>query len=281
MSHERNRLSNGRFLTDLNNWTASGATFSVGDGDDHYGVAVLSTGGDYIEQTFSVTRSRLYSIHYSVKPVGAALSGSQATYRIQDGDGNTVITTNLVGATQDAWNETTDTVGLVSGTTYTLRITNASATGDIKLDDVWLWFVPVTRATIADTVNRKLARLASNRSLSTTASGTQTEGDFTDSVDAGLRTVGAISEETGLPDVRWLDDHDVNTVLDEVERYMLERLSRDYAVEVDIAVGPRRESLSQISRSISGMTGEGAEGGSSGPVVVRKLTRRADDYEFS
>jgi len=101
---ERNWLTNGRILHDLDGWTASGAAYSAGDGDDHYGVAVLSTGGDYIEQDFGVPHARSYTLHLSVKAVGADLSGSQATARIVDGDGNTVVTQSLSG-TADTWTE--------------------------------------------------------------------------------------------------------------------------------------------------------------------------------
>ena len=118
MTDERNRLNNGRFLHDLDNWTLSGATYSAGDGDDHYGVAVLSTGGDYIEQTFSVPRLRSYSLHLSTKPVGAALTANQVTMAITDGDGNTVVTKSVNGPIADKWGESEWKIGLAPGTTY-------------------------------------------------------------------------------------------------------------------------------------------------------------------
>lgn len=278
MSDQRNRLGNGRFLQSLDNWTASNADYSAGDGDDHYGVAVLETGGGYIEQSFSVPYARLYSLHLAVKAVGASLSGSQATARISDGDGNTVLTQNLSG-TADTWTESTYNIGLAPGTTYTLRITDASAAGDVKIDDVWLWWVPLTRAAMATRVHAKLARLGTDRSLSTTAAGALTEGDYTYAVDAGLRTVGAIDPETDTPDVRWLDAALLDTALDAIELEMIERLQRDYAVEVDIKVGPRQESLSQIGAALRALGGQG-KGGAGGRVVMRKLAHQADDYEL-
>ncbi len=249
---ERSRLVNGRFLHDLDNWTVSGAVYSAGDGDEHYGVAVLSTGGGYIEQMFSVPRVRAYSLHIAVKAVGVTLSGSNVTARITDGDGNTVATEDLGGAA-DVWTENTITLGLAGGTTYTLRITNNDAGADVRLDDVWLWHVPMTRAAMAARVAAKLARLASQRNLSTAVSGSLTEGDYTYAVDAGLRAVGAVNPETGEPDVRYVEVDQVNAALDAIEREMLERLRRDYAVEVDIALGPRREALSQVGRALGEM----------------------------
>lgn len=277
---ELSHLSNGRFLHNLDSWTASSATYSAGDGDDHYGMAVLTTGGGYVEQTFTVDRARSYSLHYSVKPVGSALSGSQATLRITDGSSNTVVSQNLSGS-GDAWTETTSSFGLAPGTTYTLRFTNASAAGNVKLDDVWLWWVPVTRAQLASAVNAKLARLASQRSLSTVTSGANTEGDYTNAVDAGLRTAGAINPETDLPDIRYLTATQVDTALDAIELEMLERLYRDYAVDVDIQVGPRRESLSQTAAAIAKLTSAGGSTPSANRVVSRPLHYEANDYDFN
>ena len=276
---ERNHLVNGRFLQSLDNWTASGATYLASDGDEHYGIAVLPTGGGYVEQTFAVPNARAYSFHIAVKAAGAALSAGQATARIQDGDGNTALTQNLTAGTQDTWIETTTALGLAPGTTYTLRLTNASAAGDVRLDDVWLWWVPLSRAELAARVHAKLDRLATAASFSTTPAGVLTEGSYTYAVDAGLRAVGAIDPETDTPDVRWLESAQVDTALDEIEREMLERLMRYYSTAVDTQVGSRRESLSQVSAALLALTG-GSAGGGGGRVVVRRLGHEAEDYEF-
>ncbi len=279
---ERTHLNNGRFLHDLGGWDISGAEYSAGDGDDHYGMAVLSTGGDYIEQSFAVPYLRAYSLHLALKS-SVDLAGAEVTARIIDGQGNVVTTQNVTGSAS-VWTEQTFNVGLAPGTTYHLRIANASAGVDVKIDDVWLWHVPITRASLAAQVHDRLARLATDRSLTTAQSGALTEGSYTYAIDAGLRTVGAIDPETGLPDVRYVEPEAIDTVLQTVEREMLERLYRDYALEVDITVGPRRESLSQISRAIGGLIGKGDSGGggsSAGRVVIRKLRRETDDFEFN
>ena len=277
---ERSRLVNGRFEHNLSGWTATGdAEYLASDGDDHYGVATLPTIGDTIEQDFSVSYTRTYTIHVSIKP-GSTLSTGDAQVNVYDGDGTLVRTFDLSGSS-GSWTENTLTIGLAPGAPYTFEVVNVDVANGIKVDDIWLWYVPYTRAELATRVDVKLGALADDRSLSTTPSGALTEGDYTYAVDAGLRSVGAVSEDTDLPDVRCLDAGSVDAALDAIEREMLERLQRDYAVQVDTTVGPHSESLSQIASSIGKMA-SAAAGGEAGPgrVVVRKLTRSVEDYSL-
>jgi len=268
---ERSHLSNGRFLQNLSNWTAVNAVYNAGDGDDHYGVAILSVGG-YIQQTFSVPKARQYSIHAAVKGL---LTAGQAQLIITDGSGNAVLTQDLTGSAS-AWTDNDITAGLAPGTTYTIKLINNSASGAIKLDDIWLWFVPMTRSAMAARVHTKIGRLATERSYSTTPSSGLTEGTYTYAVDAGLRAVGAINPETGLPDARYLDEENIQTALDFIEREILEQLQRDYSVEVDVRIGQRQESLSQISKALGETVSGGSKGG--GRIVTRKLTHDGDRW---
>jgi len=271
--YDHNALINGKFLHNLNGWTPSaGVTYSAGDGDDNYGVAVLPVGGS-IWQEFSVDEEALQSLHISVKAVGASLSGSQATLVIKDSYDNTVITQNLSG-TADTWTESLYSVGISEGTTYRITITNNSAAGDIKIDDVWIWFIPITRAQIATAVHAKLGRLATERSLSTTPSGALTEGSYTYAIDAGLRTIGAIDEEVGLPSVRFVESEQVQMLIGEVRREMLEFLQTEYAVEVDTSTGPYSQQLSQKASLIGGIIGSGKSGGKggSGAIIQKRIS---------
>lgn len=275
---ERNHLTNGRFLHDLDNWTASGASYSAGDGDDQYGVAVLTAGG-YIEQEFSVPYVRSYLLHTAVKPISGTLSASELVALITDGDGNTVASLSLEGDTTDAWQENEDSIGLAPGTTYALRLTNGSALV-VRIDDVWLWHIAITRAGLAARAADKLGRLASDRSLSTVASGALTEGDYTYAIDAALRSVGSVNPETGLPDLRYLEPGQVLTAIDVVVQEMLESLRMDYATETDVSLGPRRESLSQKAAQIGKILGDGG-GAGSGRAVIRPLVYdRLEDFEL-
>lgn len=276
MSDERTLIFNGRFLHNLGNWTATGATYSAGDGDDHYGVALLASAGHKIAQTFAVDRVRSYTLHTSIKCSSAITSG-QVTAVITDGNGNTVATLNLTAGTPDTWTEAENVLGLAPGSTYTLTITNVGAAAAVKVDDVWLWAVPATRAQLAAKVNTKLARLASERSLSTTPSGSNTEGDYTNAVDAGLRSVGALDPETDAADVRWLEGTTLDLALDAIEQEMLEQLYRDYSVETDISVGPRSEQRSQIAGAVREILKPSGGGGGSRRVQMRPLTHEGFD----
>ena len=263
---EPNRLTNGRFLHDLDNWTASGAAYSAGDGDDHYGIALLEQ-NEYIEQTFAAKGYRVYTLHIALKSTGEIVAGD-VDLLITDGDSNTVATLQPT-ATADFWVENEIKIGLAHGTTYTLRITNTQAE-DVKVDDVWLWDVPKNRFEVAEIVHAKLARLATDRSLTSVVDGSKSEGNYTYAIDAGLRQIGSINPFNDLPDIRYLDSPEIDLLLDAVEREMLEQLHRDYSTEVDISVGPRRESLSQIAKSIEGQLNADSTPG--GRVVARKLT---------
>jgi hypothetical protein len=246
---ERSYVSNGRFLHNLDGWNAISATYSAGDADDHYGVAVLATGGGYVSQPFAVDGAKSFTVHLSVKPVGSSLSGGQCQLIITDGSANAVVTQNLSG-TADQWNEQSYSFGLAEGTTYTLKVINNSAAGDVKVDDVWLWWLPMSRANIATRLHAKLAALATDNSLSTTPSGDLTEGSYTYAIDAALRQIGAINPVTDMPDIRQLETRQIDDLLGIAEREMFELIERSLASQVDIKVGQREEKLSQAVSNI-------------------------------
>lgn len=271
--YERSHVQNGRFLQNLANWNAVSAVYSAGDGDEHYGVAALSTGGS-IEQQFAVPHLRSYNLRLYVKAVGSSLTAGQATVSITDNAGNTVVTASLTG-TADIWTTNDFSYGLAPGQNYLIRITNVSAAGLVKIDDLYLWFVAKTRQELAQAVHAKLGRLATDRSYSTTPAGSSTEGSYTAAVETGLRTVGALDDETGLPDVRYLEVGMIDACLDAIEDEMIERLQRDFALEVDITVGPRSEKLSQVAAAL-GKMGNSGGGSGSGRVVIKKLSHSVE-----
>lgn len=273
---ERSHLSNGRFLMNLDLWTATNAIYSAGDGDEQYGVAVLSGGGT-IEQDFTVPYARAYTLQVAVKPVGDVLGSGDVQAVITDDDSGTVVTISLEGDTDGAWQVNTDVIGLAPGNTYTLRLLNNAAI-PVRVDDIWLWFVPITRAQIAAQVHSRLGQLATDYSLSTTPDGSLTEGDYTYAIDNGLRGIGALSPETGQVDIRYVNDDDVLTLIDVVEGEMLKVVQRSAVTETDVRLGPRQESRSQKSKMIGELV-SGKSGGAS-RVVMRPLQHKFKDFDF-
>ena len=265
------RLTNGRFEHDLDGWTISGASFLGSDGSDHFGMAVLAN-GDFIEQDFSVVGARLYVIHAVLKSTGEIVA-SDVTFLISDGDGNTVLTWEPVAPYTDVWVEVERKVGLVRGTTYTLRITNNQAE-DIKVDDVWLWAPALSRRDVAIRVHEKLGALAtSDLTLSYAPDGSKNEGDYSFAIDGGLRQIGAIDPVTQQPEIRAVDISNVDLLIDAVEREMLERVSNEYITKVDLRVGPHSESFSQVGKAIREKIGEGGGSTPGNRIVMRKLHR--------
>lgn len=264
---ENNIIYNGRFLHNLNGWDVSGGTvYSAGDADEHYGVCVLPVGGT-VSQTFAVIGVKQYTLHVSVKATATLLAG-QCTLEIRDGDDNQVVSMSLNGGT--AWTDNEVIYGLAEGTIYTLTVKNVSAPGSVKIDDVWLWYIPVTRAQAAETVHAKLGRLATERGLTTTPSGTLTEGSYTRAINAALRHIDAIDTDTGEPSVRWVDEGGVKLFIDAVEREILEQLRLDYVVEVDTSTGPYSQQLSQKRGALDEILGKNSSPSNAG-VTQRRL----------
>lgn len=138
------------------------------------------------------------------------------------------------------------------------------------------------RATLAQTVHRRLRALAEDAGLSTTASGSQTEGDYTDAIDAALRALGLVDPDTGALDISFAQVAQHNSLIGMVSGEMLVQLEVHYATLTDIKVGDREEKLSQIRAAVRalGSTAGTVAAGAGSVVAVRKLTRRADDYEL-
>jgi hypothetical protein len=262
----------------LDNWTASDATYSAGDGDEQYGVAVLAAGG-YITQDFTVPYARSYTLQVAVKPVGDVLTAGQMQAVITDDDSGSVVAVSLEGDTDGAWQVNTDVIGLAPGNTYTLKLLNNAAI-PVRVDDVWLWFVAITRAGIAAQVHARLGQLATDYSLSVTPAGALTEGSYTYAIDSALRAMGALNSETAEPDIRYLDPNAVLTCIDLVESEMLKRVQRSAVTETDVSLGPRRESRSQKAAMIGALVSGGSGGGAS-RVVMRPLRHKHEDFDFS
>lgn len=138
----------------------------------------------------------------------------------------------------------------------------------------------MTRAQIAAAVHRKLGQLATDAGLSTAESGDQTEGSYTDAIDAALRQLGAYDPDTEALDAALVGISSINALLRIVEGEMLERLQRHYALLTDIKVGQRDEKLSQIGAALRALAAAGATNRAGAPVIARPLRREAYDFEL-
>ncbi len=74
--NEPTYLTNGRFLQDLGGMETNEAAYAADDGDEHYGVAMLATGGAQSAVVRGPGRAS-HKVHLSVKAVGSPLSSSQ------------------------------------------------------------------------------------------------------------------------------------------------------------------------------------------------------------
>jgi hypothetical protein len=127
--------------------------------------------------------------------------------------------------------------------------------------------VAITRAELATIVHYRLGRLAQDRQLTTAPSGLLTEGNYTYSINAGLR-------EIGVDDIADVQDNQINSLIAAVEQDILVVIQRDYALETDYSQGDLSQSLSQISKAVGAMI-SGGNGSGGRSIVVRKLTRNS------
>jgi len=272
---ERNLLVNGRFGGDLASWTATGVSYVADDGARYVGCAEVQPGGA-LAQEISVVTPRRHVLHWAVRAPGGA---GTLEVRLVDEQGRVVWAQE--SAVTDVWASTTAEVRLPEGV-YTLEMANTGPAA-VRVDEVWLWPVVLTRVEMAERVADRLGPLATEKGLSPTPAGGKTEGDYTFAVEEGLRAAGAVDPRTGEVDIRWLEAERVEAALAATERAMLGKLERLWAVEVDIALGPRRERLSQVREALAAMR-DGLEAGAGGhgrTVQVRRMTYRTVDWEWT
>ena len=270
---DRSHVINGQFRNSADGWTLSGtAAFKHTDGMDHYGVISLPAVDDYIEQQFAVPYTREYLLHFSAKMASTRTGTGDLEIRILDAQDVLVHAVTAISSDGEWW-EYENKIGLARGENFKLRVYHVADSNEIVVDDIWLYHVPASRHDVAEWVHNKLGRLASDRSLRFTSDGKQkTEADYTFAVSSGLRQMGAINPETDLPDVRYLLTNQVDLLIDLVEGEMLETLQRDYLAEVDISVGPRKESRSQKAAGIQKLMD--GKGSTVGRIVMRKLKHK-------
>jgi hypothetical protein len=128
----------------------------------------------------------------------------------------------------------------------------------------------VDRSRLARFVARNLQELPKGAGWSTAlrsdGDDTLTEGDYTDSIDFALRSLGFVDETTGLPDETLADEASFDALADIAEGNALDRLRNFYMSAVDTVGGPVRIYRSQIAQAL-----QRRQGGSGRRLVRSRL----------
>lgn len=251
-----NLLDNGAFDEGLNDWTATGSILRS-DGYPRVGCVQLDA-GETVYQLQDLPADQLHTLHYFYKlTTGGTLT---AAY----GSG---VTQAHVGGAQSVWREGVLAFALDANANENVQFSAAGAACYVDTVTMLVGGLPISRAEIASRAARRIAALATAQSLSTTASASGPEGDYSDAIDDALRKIGAVNH-WGDPDVTCLPANKVSSAIDATVAAMLETLRITYSLESDVTLGPRSERRSQIAGMLGDLQGGGA---TASPVEVRQL----------
>lgn len=252
-----NLLDNGNF-DNLTEWTTTGELIR----DDGYyrNGSIKLDNSEYVRQQVSLSEDHLYSCHFFWKPTtGATLTVSYGSIE-QTFSG-------VVGQ----WQESVFQFALTAPGDDSIQFVAVDAS--VYVDAVTLVDnLPLTRARIASQVARRLGDLATDAGISTVASATGVNGDYTDAIDEALRSVSSV-DMYATPDVTRVTSSQVNDVMEAAYMAALQNIRASYALQTDVTLGPRRESRSQIAASIDAMLGSGGGGGANKRIAISALNR--------
>lgn len=253
-----NQLINGDFSRGLYEWTGDG-TIIRSDGYPRVNAAQL-TAGQRLAQAVGISTEQPYTLHYFYKVA------TGATLTVAYGD----VSQTHTGAPLDVWREGVLVFAVDEGDDANADVEISAAGGTVIVDTLTLLFggLAKSRGQIATEVAGAIAEFATDAGLSTSASASGPEGDYSAAIDEALRAVAAITR-WGDPDVTKLAANQVNLVIEGTKAAMLQRLRAKYALAVDVTLGPRSESRSQIGKSLDEMLAGG--GGGDRRVSMSKL----------
>lgn len=243
-----NLLLNGGFDGNLYGWTGTGV-IARSLGYPRLGCVQLAA-GQSMSQAVGAGANALYTLHFFYRlGAGASLTAGYGS-----------VTQVFSGGVVDVWQEGVLAFALDVGANS--NVTFTASGGTLYVDEVALLLggLPIARAEIATRLAKRLGALATDAALSSVASASGPEGDYSEAIDEALRSVGALNL-WGDPDVTLVRSEQVNDLLESAQTAMLQRLRSSYALETDVTLGPRRESRSQIATSIDAMLGGGSGGG--------------------
>lgn len=252
-----NLLRNGDFSRGLYEWTGTG-TISRAAGYPRLNAARLAA-GQSLSQAQGISEQLLHTLHYFYQVAASA------TLTVAYGD----VAQTHTGAPLDMWREGVLAFAPdVGGGNAEVEISAAGGVAYVDTITLLSGGLPISRTSIASQVAALIAAFATDAGYTTTAAATGPEGDYSAAIDEALRAVGAASP-WGDPDVTLVAAGQINDVVEGVKAAMLQRLRAKYALEVDVSLGPRSESRSQIAGSIDEML---AGAGGDRRIKVGKLT---------
>jgi hypothetical protein len=256
-----NLLYNGGFDGNLYRWSGSGVIDRV-NGYPRAGCASLAAGQSIESEVIGLSENWMHTIHFFYQlATGATLTVSFGS-----------ISQTFTGSPLSVWRE--GVLSFALDASEQDSVTFAASGGAVLVDTATLLqgALPIRRAMIAAAVAARMTTIVTDAALSSTASATGPEGDYSAAVDEALRALGAVNA-WGDPDVTQLDPAKVNDVIDAAQNALLVRLRATYSLETDVSLGPRRESRSQIATNIGNMLGGGGSGKGGGQrVTTGKLT---------
>jgi hypothetical protein len=241
MLPSRNLLQNGDFSRGLYQWTGDG-TITRSLGYPRVNAAQLAT-GQALSQQIGISEENLYTLHYFYRV------GTGATLTVAYGD----VSQEHTGAPLDVWREGVLQFAVEAGDgNGAVQISAAGGTAYVDTITLMPGGLPASRAEMAADVAGSLGALATDAGVSTTASASGPEGDYSAAIDEALRAAGAMNR-WGDEDVTLLDASRVNDAIEAARASMLQRVRATYALQTDVSLGPRSESRSQIASSIDEM----------------------------
>lgn len=248
MSRAPQKLYNGRIENDLANWDITGAVvYDPAQGSTFLGSAFVPAGAT-LAQDFGVGEGRTFTLDYKAK---AAVAGS---ITVEIGRDASTVVWSRTDTAVTRWQSYSHQIGLPYGT-YWLRF---SADVDMHMDDVSLAHIYKSRVELAQIIHTRLGVLATSANITDPCTALD---DYNDALDAGLRGAGALYQ--GVPDIRLVDASTVDAVLDGIELAMLQKLHRYWSTKTDFSLGPRSESISQVTAAIDRLIGTAVGGRSS------------------
>lgn len=240
-----NQVVNGGFSRGLYLWEGSGA-IERSLGYPRLNCAHLEA-GETLSQAVGISPEQYFTLHYFYRLT------TGATLTIGYGD----VTQEHTGEPLNVWREGVLAFSVEEGAGNG-AVTLSAAGGVAYVDSVALvgGGLAATRQFIAQEVARRIPTLAAEKGLTYAPSAEGPEGSYTAGVDEALRANGALSA-WGDIDVTLLGPLYINDVIEGALQATLQLLRGMFALDVDVTLGPRSESLSQRAKALDGLIGGG------------------------